>query len=107
MEAFLKFGREGFDILQPYPLLQALIVIVIFLVLAKLVDAVFTSILRRLVSRTTTNFDDQLIAIMHRPIFMSVAAIGLVFATWRLKLTRTRSPNRRRTKARLICWLLC
>ena len=67
MDAFLKFGREGFEVLRPYPLLQALIVIVLFLVLAKLVDAIFSSVLRKLVSRTTNAFDDQLIAIMHRP----------------------------------------
>ncbi len=82
----MKFGREGFEVLQPYPLLQALVVIIIFLVMAKIVDTIFTSVLRKIVARTTNNFDDQLIAIMHRPIFMSVAAIGLVFATWRLKL---------------------
>ncbi|MFW2405584.1 MAG: mechanosensitive ion channel family protein [Gammaproteobacteria bacterium] len=86
MDEFLKFGREGFEVLQPYPLLQALLVIIIFLVLAKIVDTIFTSVLRKIVSRTSNNFDDQLIAIIHRPIFTSVAAIGLVFATWRLKL---------------------
>ena len=31
MDEFLKFGRDGFDVLQPYPLVQAAMIIVIFL----------------------------------------------------------------------------
>jgi len=84
IEQLLALGREGFEILQPYPLLQALLIIVFFLMLAKVVDWVFSSIIRRLVARTTTSFDDQLIAIMHRPVFATVASIGLYLATYRL-----------------------
>lgn len=84
MDEFLKFGRDGFEVLQPYPLVQAAIIIVIFLFLASLVDRIFCGVVRRLVARTSTKFDDRLIEIMHRPIFMTVAAIGLVFATYRL-----------------------
>ncbi|MFQ5634380.1 MAG: mechanosensitive ion channel family protein [Gammaproteobacteria bacterium] len=84
MDEALEFGRTGFGLLQPYPLLQALLIIIGFLLLATAVDRVFTSGVRRLVARTTTNLDDRLVEIMHRPIFMSVAAIGLVLATYRL-----------------------
>lgn len=87
MEQFLKFGREGFDFLQPYPLLQAALVIVVFLVLAGLVDRILSGVVRRLVARTETSFDDELVYAMHRPVFMSVAAIGLVSATRLLDLS--------------------
>lgn len=86
MNSFIEFGRNGFEALRPYPLLQALIVIVAFLIIAAIVDRIFSGIIRRIVDRTQTSFDDRLVQIMHRPVFMSVAAIGLVFATWRLDL---------------------
>jgi len=84
MDGFLQFAREGFEALQPFPYLQALLIIITFGILAKLVDRVISGIISRLVARTQTNVDDQLVAILHRPIFTSVAMIGLVLATYRL-----------------------
>lgn len=84
MQEFLELGRNGFDALRPYPYLQALVVILAFIALAKLVDRLITGVVAKLVSKTQTNLDDQLVAIMHRPIFTTVAMIGLVIATYRL-----------------------
>ena len=74
------------DFLQPYPQLQAILIIIVFLVLAFAVDRVITGSIKRLVSRTETSFDDRLVAILHRPIFTTVALIGLIAATLRLDL---------------------
>jgi len=84
MDEFLELGRNGFETLRPYPLLQAVSVIIFFLFLAIVVDRILSGVIRRLAARTTTNLDDRLVAIMHRPIFISVASVGLVFATYRL-----------------------
>ena len=84
MQEFLRFGQMGFDTLRPYPYLQALLVIIAFLALAKFIDRVISGLVARLVSKTKTNLDDQLVQIMHRPIFTTVAMIGLVLATYRL-----------------------
>ena len=86
MEKILNLGRNGFEIMQPYPFLQAFIVVISFVVLAKLIDWLLSGIVKRLVARTTTKLDDHLVEIMHRPIFTSVAAIGLVLATYRIGL---------------------
>jgi len=101
--------RDGLGILQPYPILQALLVIVVFVLLASLVDRMLSGIVRRITARTTTRLDDQLVAILHRPVFMSVAAMGLVLATYRLKLT----PELQGTtidivqSILIVIWLLC
>ena len=86
MQAFLEFSQQGFDLLRPYPLLQALIIFLAFLMLAKLADRLITSVVPKIVSRTKTNLDDQLVALMHRQIFSTVAMIGLVLASYRLEL---------------------
>jgi len=68
------------------PVLEALLLIVGFLVLAKLTDLIISAVILRLTRRTQTRVDDQLIARLHRPIFVTVAMMGLVIASKRLGL---------------------
>jgi small-conductance mechanosensitive channel len=50
-------------------------------VAAKITDVVVTRVVHRLTRRTSTDLDDKVIAILHRPIFGTVVLIGLYFAT--------------------------
>ena len=84
IDAFSDFWRDVLDFLHPYPYLQAILIVVASLVLAVLVDRLITGIITRIVVRTETKLDDRLVAIMHRPIFTTVALIGLILATYRL-----------------------
>jgi MscS family membrane protein len=86
MDNLANIWTNGLEFLQPYPWLQAFGVIIIFSVLAWLADRVISGIITRLVSKTQTNVDDQLVRILHRPVFSSVAIIGLVLATYRIGL---------------------
>jgi len=82
----MEFVREGFVFLRPYPYLQAVLLITFFLMLAKFVDLLCTRVVRRIVSSTKNHFDDQLVDLLHRPVFTTVAMLGLVMATYRLNL---------------------
>jgi MscS family membrane protein len=84
IDKFLSVSREGFEFMQPYPYLQALMIVIAFVLLAKLVDRLISGVITGLVARTRTTIDDQLVTILHRPVFTSVAMIGLVLATYRL-----------------------
>jgi MscS family membrane protein len=68
------------------PGVRALIILVLSLVMAKLVDWGFTWGVARLVARTRTELDDRVLAIVHRPIFLSVFFAGLWLATLQLAL---------------------
>lgn len=57
--------------------LQALVVIGLSLLAAKIVDMVVSRIFFRLARHTRSDLDDQLIEILHRPIFYTVLLIGL------------------------------
>ena len=57
--------------------LQALVVIGLSLVAAKIIDVLVTRVFFRLASRTDSDLDDRLIAVLHRPIFYTVLLIGL------------------------------
>lgn len=86
MGTIQEYWQNALDFLQPYPYLQALLIIGAFLVLAFLVDRVISSVVSGLVSRTQTQLDDRLVAIMHRPIFTTVALVGLILATYQLDI---------------------
>ena len=55
----------------------ALLVLAASLVLAKIMDLVVVPVIRRWSRLTETTFDDELIGILRRPMFMSIILIGL------------------------------
>lgn len=68
------------------PYVEALAIVVLFAILARVVDNVLSGSIRRIVARSETDFDDKLVEILHRPIFASVALWGLILATFSLDL---------------------
>lgn len=84
MDKIQALVRDAFGILQPFPYLQALLIVIFFGVLAKITDKLISRVCTRLAASTKTNLDDQLVKILHRPVFTSVAMVGLVIATYRL-----------------------
>ncbi len=68
------------------PLLRALVLVVASLLAAKITDAVFFRLLKLWAKKSKTDLDDQLLEILHRPVFVSVVLIGLWLATLQLAL---------------------
>jgi small-conductance mechanosensitive channel len=66
--------------------LQATVLIVLSVVIAKIADWVLTAVLRRWARRTRSDFDDRVLAILHNPIFVSVLVFGLWLTARRLDL---------------------
>lgn len=73
--------------LEPYPLLRALQVIVLFLLIAALLDRLISGVVRRITARTETNLDDQILQILHKPLFSTVTLVGLNVAAYELDLS--------------------
>ncbi len=73
MDEWIAFAREA----QQWPWVRALEVVVFSVLVARLVDLVITRFLMRLALRTETDLDDQLIQLLHRPLFISVVLFGL------------------------------
>ncbi len=68
-----------------HPLLQAALIGIVSLIAAQLA-AMLTSLIARLASRTRTTIDDKIIALLRRPILITVFFMGLALATTRLNL---------------------
>jgi small-conductance mechanosensitive channel len=86
MDRLPQFLQDWLAWLEPYPFLQALTIVLAFLVLAAFVDRLISGIIARVVSRTETDLDDRVLKILHRPVFMTVALLGLLLAAEPLEL---------------------
>lgn len=75
--------------IAPNRYLQALLIIVLFAAVAKIVDMIMTRVIKRLLEKTKFTLDDQILAIFHRPIFVSIMLFGLALAAGRLGFSET------------------
>lgn len=73
----------------PNRYVQALLIIILFFGLAKILDVIFTWKVKGWIEKTKLKLDDQLIDIFHKPVFLSILLFGLALATERLGLNET------------------
>ncbi len=85
LENFLsQFG--AFDNLGADPRFQAFVVVVLSLVVAKVADWIVSRLITRWARKTTTDLDDNLVEMLHRPLFHFVLLGGLSVAASLLSL---------------------
>jgi small-conductance mechanosensitive channel len=70
--------------ISPNRYLQAVVIIILFVVLAKIADTIMTRVILRLLKKTKFTLDDQILDIFHKPIFISIVLFGLALAAGRL-----------------------
>ena len=74
------------DLLRDLPTARALLIALAALVLAQLTNFISSRLLRAVTSRTRTDFDDRLLALLERPVFYTVFFGGLSLAVRQLPL---------------------
>lgn len=72
--------------IAPNKYLQALVIIIVFAGLAKIADLIIQRVARKWIEKTHFKLDDQLLDILHKPVFISIFLTGLALATERLDL---------------------
>jgi small-conductance mechanosensitive channel len=77
------------EVFGPNIYLQAVALAIVFILLGKIADLVLSKAIAKIVSRSKTEFDDNLVALLHRPIFVSFVLVGLAMATRRLELPQS------------------
>lgn len=77
------------ELIGPNLYLQAVIIAALFILAGKVADWVISGFIGRIARRSTNNFDDQLVNLVHRPVFVSFALLGLGLATRRIGLPDT------------------
>ena len=71
---------DYYNIVLANPALKGLVLVALSIAVAKLVDLIFTFIFKKLVDRTKTSFDDQILQLLHKPIFYSILFTGFTIA---------------------------
>jgi len=74
------------QLLGPNVYLQAVAIAVVFILVGKIADFIITRVIGQVVRRSKTDIDDTLVALLHRPVFLSFVLAGLALATDRLQL---------------------
>ncbi|HEC20078.1 MAG TPA: mechanosensitive ion channel family protein [Gammaproteobacteria bacterium] len=72
--------------LQNYPLVFSLLILVAALLLANLLALLVTRVVGYLASRTRIRWDDQVVRIIHRPLFWTVLCVGVLLAMLPLEI---------------------
>ena len=72
------------ELIGPNVFLQAAIIATVFIIIGKVADWIISGIIGRIADRSSNNFDDELVGLIHRPVFLSLVLLGLGLATRRL-----------------------
>lgn len=80
MDISVQQLSEFISILKENIWLQRIVILLLYIVLAKAVDFFISRILRHLVSKSKTDLDDSLIDIFHNPVYWSVFCVGAFHA---------------------------
>lgn len=86
MQEFLEQVESWAQLLGPNKYLQAAAIAAAFIILGKVADLIISRVIAKLVSRSKTDIDDNVVALLHRPVFVSFVLLGLSLATDRMQL---------------------
>lgn len=70
--------------IAPNRYLQAVLIILLFAALAKIIDVLVHGVIEKWTQKTAFNLDDHVLEIVHKPLFVSIILFGLGLATERL-----------------------
>lgn len=62
------------------PIINALIVIVTFIIIAIIIDLIIRKVVLKITKMTKTDFDDKIIRIIHKPIFVTIILSGTLYS---------------------------
>lgn len=80
MSDFITSVQAMAELVGPYLYLQALLIALVFIFFGKIADWVFSAMLTRIAKRSATRVDDEIVELLHRPIFLSFILLGLAIA---------------------------
>ena len=89
MQEILEQVQSWAQLLGPNIYLQAAAIAIAFIIIGKIADFIISRVIARIVARSKTDFDDNLVALLHRPVFISFVLLGLSLATERVNLPDT------------------
>jgi small-conductance mechanosensitive channel len=84
LEDLIDKVQQLAELIGPNPYLQAAMIAVAFILAGKVADWIMSGIIGRIAHKSTNDFDDSLVDLVHRPVFLSFVLLGLGLATLRV-----------------------
>lgn len=81
MDELIGKVRQLAELIGPNPYLQAAMIAAAFILAGKVADWIISGIIGRIARKSTNDFDDSLIDLVHRPVFLSFVLLGLGLGT--------------------------
>lgn len=85
--------REAWSLLDNWPIIGAAIIALLAFIAGKVVVGIIARAASQITSRTQSSFDDKLLALVRRPVFLTVFFFGLSLATLTLGLPEAFEKN--------------
>ncbi len=85
--------REAWSLLDNWPIIGAAIIALLAFIAGKVVVGIIARAASQITSRTQSSFDDQLLTLVRRPVFLTVFFFGLSLATLTLGLPEAFEKN--------------
>ncbi len=89
MEQITLYLERIAALFGPNPYLQAAVIAIVSILVAKVGEIACTRVISRLTSRSATKIDDAVLELIRRPTFLTLVVIGLLVATGRLPVAAT------------------
>jgi len=80
MEVLHKWLPQVLAFMNQWKVVGGVIIVVVFAVLAWLVDLILDRVLTALVRKSKFHLDDAILAVLHRPIWLSIVLVGAITA---------------------------
>ena len=77
-------SQQLLETVAPNIWVEATIIVLIALFLAKFFDLVIVGIVSRLIAKTDNQLDDRVIKLLHKPLFATFTVMGLIIASYRI-----------------------
>ena len=78
--------QQTAELIGPNVYLQAAIIAVAFILVGKIADWIISGIIGRFARKSSNDFDDQMVDVLHRPVVLSFVLLGLSLGTRRIGL---------------------
>jgi len=86
MTELISWIQQVAAFIGPNVYLQAVIIAGAFVIVGKIADWIISGIIGRFARKSSNDFDDQIVSLVHRPVFLSFVLLGLSLATRRIGL---------------------
>lgn len=83
------FAARLLDVLAAHPYLQVILFVLAFIVFAQIIDRICSRVIVRYLNELDSETGNRIVALFHRPVFVTVILVGVLFALNRLDLDGT------------------